>query len=137
MRYLARTGGGWRMLPIHFGPGRRSMVVPALCRRLLFRTIHDVALMLDRERAGREASPTAGVIDSQSVKAPAAPGGGVTMRQRWSGRKRHIAVDTDGRLLMVNLTTADISDTPRRPDHPQGHPQALALAEAPVRRRRL
>jgi transposase len=27
------------------------------------------------------------------------------------GRKRHIAVDTDGRLLMVNLTTADISDS--------------------------
>ena len=27
------------------------------------------------------------------------------------GRKRHIAVETDGRLLMVNLTTADISDS--------------------------
>ena len=34
--------------------------------------IHDVALMLDRERVGREASPTGGVIDSQSVKAPEA-----------------------------------------------------------------
>ncbi len=45
-------------------------------RRLLFRTIHDLALMLDRERTGREASPTAGVLDSQTVKAPSAPGGG-------------------------------------------------------------
>jgi hypothetical protein len=41
-----------------------------LARRFLFQTIHDLALMVDRERAGREASPSAGVIDSQSVKAP-------------------------------------------------------------------
>ena len=33
-------------------------------RRLLFRTIHDVALMLDRERERREQSPTAAVVDS-------------------------------------------------------------------------
>jgi transposase len=37
-------------------------------RRFMFQTIHDVAPMLDRERAGREASPTGGVVDSQSVK---------------------------------------------------------------------
>ena len=37
-------------------------------RRFLFQTIHDVALMLDRERVGREASPTGGVIDSQSAR---------------------------------------------------------------------
>lgn len=41
-------------------------------RLFLFRTIHDVALMLDREREGREQSPFATVVDSQSVKAPAA-----------------------------------------------------------------
>ncbi len=33
----------------------------------LFQTIHDVALMLDRERQGREASPTAGVADSRDA----------------------------------------------------------------------
>jgi hypothetical protein len=38
--------------------------------RLLFRTIHDVPFLLDREAAGREASPTGGVLDSQTVKAP-------------------------------------------------------------------
>jgi transposase len=83
-----------------------------LARRFLFQTIHDVALMLDRERCGREASPSAAVIDSQSVKAPA-PGGtrGYDAGKKVVGRKRHIAVDTDGRLLMVNLTTADISDS--------------------------
>ncbi len=66
---------------------------------------------MDRERCGREASPSAGVIDSQSVKAPYAEPGGHDAGKKIVGRKRHIAVDTDGRLLMVNLTTADISDT--------------------------
>lgn len=80
-------------------------------RLLLFQTIHDLALMIDRERQGREASPTAGVIDSQSVKAPAAKVRGYDAGKKTHGRKRHIAVDTDGRLLMVNLTTADISDS--------------------------
>ncbi len=80
-------------------------------RLMLFRTIHDVALMLDRERAGREASPEGGVLDSQTVKAPAARERGFDGGKRIVGRKRHIAVDTDGRLLMVNLTPADLSDS--------------------------
>lgn len=41
-----------------------------LARRFLFQTIHDIELMLGRERQGREQSPSAGVLDSQSVKAP-------------------------------------------------------------------
>ena len=41
-------------------------------RPMLFRTIHDIAPMVDRERVGRKASPSAGIIDSQTVKAPAA-----------------------------------------------------------------
>ena len=112
IRYLARSGGGWRMLPKDFPPWptvywwfRRFV------RRFLFQTIHDVGLMLDRERVGREASPTGGVIDSQSVKAPEAKTRGYDAGKKIVGRKRHIAVDTDGRLLMVNLTTADISDS--------------------------
>ncbi|GCD51290.1 hypothetical protein NBRC106471_2846 [Acetobacter pasteurianus subsp. pasteurianus LMG 1262 = NBRC 106471] len=43
-------------------------------RRFLFQTIHDVCLMLDREPAGRETSPSGGVIDSQSIKALNCPG---------------------------------------------------------------
>lgn len=73
MRYLVRSGCGWRMLPIHFGPWQTVYGwFRELARRFLFQTVHDVALMLDRERAGREASPSAAVIDSQSVKAPQA-----------------------------------------------------------------
>jgi transposase len=100
------------MLPIHFPPWQTVYWwFRRFVRLLLFRTIHDVAVMIDRERAGREASPSAGVIDSQSVKAPSAKERGFCATKKVVGRKRHIAVDTDGRLLMVNLTTADISDS--------------------------
>jgi transposase len=86
IRYLARTGCGWRMLPVNFplwptvyGWFRRFV------RLFLFRTIHDLALMVDRERAGREASPSGGILDSPSVKAPAlAPSGPATAPRRLS-----------------------------------------------------
>ncbi len=77
----------------------------------MFQTIHDVELMLDREEAGREASPSGGIVDSQSLKGPAAAQRGYDGGKKLIGRNRHIAVDTDGRLLMVNLTPADVSDS--------------------------
>lgn len=100
------------MLPVHFGCWRTVYDwFRELARRFLFQTIHDIELMLDRKRTGREASPTGAVIDSQSIKAPHAAIGGYDAGKRIVGRKRHIAVDTDGRPLMVNLTPADISDS--------------------------
>ena len=51
------------------------------------------------------------MIDSQSVKAPQGKTRGYDAGKKVVGRKRHIAVDTDGRLLMVHLTPADISDS--------------------------
>src|SRR5829696_5063080 len=112
VRYLVRSGCGWRMLPAHFGHWRTVYGwFRELARRFLFQTIHDVALMVDRERAGREASPSAAVIDSQSVKAPHGNSRGYDAGKKVVGRKRHIAVDTDGRLLLVHLTSAEISDS--------------------------
>ncbi len=61
VRYLVRSGCGWRMLPIHFGPWRTVYGwFRELARRFLFQTIHDLAMMVDRDRAGREPSPSAG-----------------------------------------------------------------------------
>ena len=112
LRYLARTGCEWRMLPNDFPTYqtvyywfRRPM------HRMLFKTIHDLALMLDRMRSGREVVPTAGVVDSQSVKVPAATESGYDANKKIKGRKRHIAVDTDGRLLAMNLTPANVADS--------------------------
>jgi putative transposase len=57
LRYLARTCGNWRMLPNDSPPWQAVYWwLRRFVRRLLFRTIHDVALMLDRERQEREQS---------------------------------------------------------------------------------
>lgn len=112
LRYLVRSGCEWRLLPNDFPPYQTVYYwFRRLMRRLLFRTIHDLALMLDRMSCGRDVTPSAGVVDSQSVKAPSAHQRGYDANKKISGRKRHIAVDTDGRLLAMNLTTADVADS--------------------------
>lgn len=114
VRYLVRSGCGWRMLSIYFGHWRTVYGwFRELVRQFLFQTIHDVERMLDREHVGREASPTAAVIDSQSIKAPHAKAREYDAGKEVVGGKCHIAVDTDGRLLMVNLMPADIPDSAR------------------------
>jgi putative transposase len=71
IRYMAHSGWGWRMLSKDFPPWQTVYWwFRCSVRQFLFRTIHDVALMIDRERVGREASSSAGILDSQSVKAP-------------------------------------------------------------------
>ena len=76
-------------------------------RRLLFQTPHDAALMPGRARG----QPQAIVPDSQTVKAlHVLDGGGCDAAKRTKGRKRHVAMGADGRLLMVDLATADVQD---------------------------
>ena len=77
--------------------------------------IHHMLYVKCREALGREASPTAAVIDSQSVKS--AEKGGlrsirrVTMREKKiKGKKRHILVDTQGLLIHAIVHAADIQD---------------------------
>ena len=112
LRYVVRSGVEWRMLPNDFPPYQTVYYwFRRFMRRMLFKTIHDLALMLDRMCSGREVVPTAGVVDSQTVKAPAAQQAGYDANKKVRGRKRHIAVDTDGRLLAINLTAADVADS--------------------------
>jgi putative transposase len=71
----------------------------------------EIVLQSDRMCERREVVPSAGIVDSQSVKAPGARERGQDARKKISGRKRQFAVDTDGRVLAVNLTPADIADS--------------------------
>jgi hypothetical protein len=66
----------------------------------------------------------ASVVDSQSIKAPAAEKRGFDADKKIVGRKRHIVADTDGRLLMDSLTTANISE-----DQSTGMIEGMTAAE--------
>ena len=67
--------------------------------------------MADRERVGRDASPSAAIIDSQSVKTTEAGGPrGYDAGKKINGRKRHALVDTEGRGLVLEPHPASIQD---------------------------
>jgi transposase len=67
--------------------------------------------MADRERIGRDGSPSAAIIDSQSVKTAEAGGPrGYDAGKKVNGRKRHALVDTDGRGLVLEPHSASIQD---------------------------
>ena len=110
--YIAQTGCQWRLLPKDFPPFTTVQGYFYQWRdEGRWRAINHDLVMRAREAIGREASPTAGAIDSQSVKTCEAGGPrGFDAGKKVKGRKRHIATDTEGHLLGVQVHAADIQD---------------------------
>ena len=107
--YAVRTECSWRMLPKDLPPWQD---VYAHFRRWtaknLFETMHDRLRAMWRRREGRDAAPTAAVIDSQSVKTSAQGGPkGFDAGKKVKGRKRHLVVDVLGLLLAVLVHPAN------------------------------
>jgi len=114
IRYVVKYGVEWRALPADFPPWQ---AVYAFFERWSARGLPQQ--LVDRLRgrlrvgAGRRDVPTAAVIDSQSVKAADTVGAatsGYDGGKKIKGRKRHVAVDSNGWLLAVLVTAAGVQD---------------------------
>ncbi|MGH9621281.1 MAG: IS5 family transposase [Bryobacteraceae bacterium] len=113
--YLTRTGCAWRMMPRDLPPWQTVYRYFAAWRDdgTLDR-VHDALRECVRvKQEARNPEPSAGIVDSQSVKGADTVGAdtrGYDAGKKINGRKRHIVVDTIGLLLVVMVSAASIQD---------------------------
>ena len=110
--YLNRAGCQWDMLPHDLLPKSTVYDYFAAWRNDgTWQRLVDALRARVRIQAGREATPSAASIDSQTVKSTEQGGEhGYDGGKKINGRKRHILVDTMGLLLAVVVTTAALDD---------------------------
>ena len=113
--YVNRTGCAWEYLPHDFPPFKTVYGYFAAWRDDgTTEHIHDVLRRRLRRARGRTEEPSAVAIDSQTVKAAAnaqAATVGYDGNKKTKGRKRHIAVDTLGLLIVLGVSAASFGDS--------------------------
>lgn len=110
--YVVVGGVQWRMMPKEY-PNWSSVYYyfREWTKTGTWKQIHDTLRAKVRQNTGRHKHPTAGSLDSQSVKGSRVPGKrGYDANKKVNGRKRHILVDTLGLLLNVKVTAASVQD---------------------------
>lgn len=110
--YQTRTGCAWRYLPRDLPPWQTVMRCFIRWQRMgVLDRIHNALRGDLRVHAGRAVEPTAGIVDSQSIKSSGArEQTGYDGAKKVSGRKRHVVVDTLGLIIAVVVHSADIQD---------------------------
>jgi transposase len=114
IRYLVKEGITWRAMPIDFPPWQSVYYSVATWQASgATAAMHNELREQVRTAAGRHPDPSAAIVDSQSVRAAetvARDQRGYDAGKKINGRKRHIAVDTLGLLLVVLVTAASVQD---------------------------